>query len=78
MNTTIAFSFKVRIHLFNGYATEAEGFGVVQVKDNKVLPEETIVALLHLAQVLRPIYLRLIANGYSMVDGKLTKPTEKV
>ncbi len=77
MNATINFSYKIKIHLFNGYACEAEGFGVVVVNDKKPqLPEETILALIHLGAVLRPICEQMLASGWVFLNGRLTKPEQ--
>ncbi len=77
MNTTVIFFYKVKVHLFNGHACEAEGFGVVVTKDSKTsLPEETILALIQLGTVLRPICEQMLASGWVFVNGRLTKPEQ--
>ena len=78
MSTTTAFTFKVRVHLFNGYASEAEGFAVVKTDDRGKFTEETVVALIQLANVLRPIAKRLQSNGYVLTDGRFVKKKEEV
>jgi hypothetical protein len=36
--------------------------------------QETIDSLIKLGNVLRPIYNRLVSEGYSIIDGKLIAP----
>lgn len=77
MNTqTTFFSFKMIVHSFNGNAVDVEGFGVIHTKKKETLPEETILALIQLGVVLRPICERMLASGYVLVGGKLVKPEQ--
>jgi hypothetical protein len=39
--------------------------------------DETIASLVELGKVLRKIHDDLIAEGYTIVDGKITKPTQQ-
>lgn len=39
----------------------------------QIFEEETMQALRDLGEVLRPIYERMIADGYAIVDGKFQK-----
>ena len=43
-------------------------------KSKPIFSEETYVALVELGEVLRPIYERMITEGYVFKDGKATKP----
>lgn len=81
MQTTIIVSYKLRIHLYNGYASDGysdvEGVAIIQKNDGKpLLPEETILAVIQLGAVLRPIVARLKSEGFRFVDGKLVEPKE--
>lgn len=81
MQTTIIVSYKLRIHLYNGYASEGysdvEGVAIIHKNDGKpLLPEETIVALIQLGEVLKPVVARLRSTGFTFVDGRLVKPKE--
>lgn len=81
MNTqTITFSFVYIIHSFNGFADIVECNGVIYTENdgNQSLQEETVVSLIRLAQILRPIYMRMLANGYTNSNGKLVKFEQNV
>ncbi|KKS13749.1 MAG: hypothetical protein UU67_C0018G0011 [Candidatus Daviesbacteria bacterium GW2011_GWB1_41_5] len=81
MNTpVITFSYKIIIHSFDGFATDIEGFGVIHPENDKTpsLPEETIISLIRLAQIVRPIHMRMLASGYNISNGKLVKSEPKV
>lgn len=72
--STFTFKYSIKINLFNGYAVEVDGFGIIRVEPKKSsLPEETILALIQLGIVLRPICERMLSNGYVLLDGKLVK-----
>jgi len=73
MYTQIAtLSFSLKLYAFNGTVAEADGFGVIIAKSdcNQVFGEETVVSLIRLGQVLRPIHIRLLAEGYNVPVGK--------
>ena len=42
-------------------------------KDQPIFSEETLASLIELGEVLRPIYERMITEGYVFKDGKATK-----
>ena len=75
-----SFSCIVVVHLFNGLATSIDGYGVIRPENdkNQPLPEETVTSLIRLAQILRPIYMRILASGYNISNGKLVKSEPKV
>lgn len=77
---TTFFSCIVITHRFNGFADIVECNGVIHTENdgNQSLPEETIVSLIRLAQIVRPIYMRLLANGYTNSNGKLVKSEQNV
>lgn len=74
---TFTFQYSIKVNLFNGYAVEVDGFGIIHTDTkNSTLPEETILALIQLGIVLRPICERMLSNGYIFLDGKLVKPEQ--
>jgi len=81
MNTkTTFFIFNISIHLFNGCVFEANGFGVIHTESdkNRLLTEETFTSLIRLAQILRPIYMRMLEKGYNINNEKLVKNEQKI
>ena len=81
MNIKTFFSARIVVHLFNGNAdVSVEVFGAINSESNKnqLLPEETIISIISLAQVIRPIFMRMLENGYSFNNGKLIKLETKV
>lgn len=77
------FSFKIKIitHSFNGNADfSVEGFGVINTEnnENQLLPEETVISIISLTQILRPIFIRMLENGYYVNNGKLVKSETKI
>jgi hypothetical protein len=47
---------------------------IPEIPDGCHFSQETIDSLIKLGTVLRPIYNRLISEGYSIIDGKLIAP----
>ena len=81
MNIKTFFSAKIIVHLFNGNAdASVEVFGIINSESdrNQLLPEETVISIVSLGQILRPIVMRMLENGYCINNGKLIKQEIKV
>lgn len=75
MYTTL--KFEIKIHLFNGRLASIEAFGIITKEEDAPIREETFISLINLSSILRPIYQRLVKEGYKNIDGVLMKDIKK-
>ena len=71
----ITFSYIIRVHRFNGNAVVVEGFGTIRSTDEKPAPlsEESVMSIISLGQILRKIHIRILSEGYNVINGQLVK-----
>lgn len=77
---SFSFKYKIVIHQFNGNVISIRGGVVINSENdkNKSLQEETVLSLIRLAQILRPIYMRITEKGYYLDNQKLVRIEQKL